>query len=157
MIRYLLIFLLMVGGFFLLSACNAIGNQVITPSPSSVSSSDALSQTARLPEMDTLSFPPTASPVYERVPVCPDTPTSRLIVGERGYVVDDGESLNLREQPGTDQPLISQIPSGASFDVLAGPVCEADYAWYRVRYEQDTGWIAEGDQREYYALPYLPG
>lgn len=90
---------------------------------------------------------------------CPGAPASRLIVHERGIVIDDGESLNLREDPGVENAQIMQLESGSLFYVLAGPECDGDYAWYRVRDDRsgEEGWIAEGEIGEYYARPYLPG
>jgi len=89
--------------------------------------------------------------------ICSDAPQSRLIVLERGQVSDNGEPLNLRAGPGTDFDVLDQLEPLDIFLILDGPVCAETYTWYRVEFEEQVGWIAEGDLREYYAEPYLSG
>lgn len=98
---------------------------------------------------------PTA--VYQPFAGCPGTPPSRLIVLERGQVTPGDETLNLREGPGTDFPVRTRIQPEEFFFVIDGPTCSDGYTWYQIRYRSFEGWIAEGDQEEYYARPYLPG
>jgi uncharacterized protein YgiM (DUF1202 family) len=88
---------------------------------------------------------------------CPGTPAIQLIVQERGQVVDDNESLNMRSTPGTTTPILTRIEAGDIFLVVGGPVCADRYTWFQVRYNGQMGWIAEGDLTEYYVVPYLPG
>lgn len=89
---------------------------------------------------------------------CRGAPRIRLIVQERGQVVEDSaERLNMRDGPGTDYDIITRIEPGETFFVLAGPECADAYAWFRVRYGNREGWLAEGDPQEYYVQPYLPG
>jgi uncharacterized protein YraI len=70
---------------------------------------------------------------------------------------DDPRALRMRAAPGTQHPIVAQIAVGSLFFVLEGPVCGESYAWYRVRYQGEEGWVAEGDGSQYYAEPYLPG
>lgn len=99
---------------------------------------------------------PTVAIVRTPVPsvICAGLPAPRLIVHERAQIVDDGERLNLRASPNTDAPIIDRIASGDVVFVLAGPECGAAYVWFRVRYGNDIGWIAEGERNEYYVRPY---
>jgi len=92
-----------------------------------------------------------------RTPPCAAAPMNRLIVQERGRVTDNGEKLNLRRGPGTDQQIIQRIDPGEIFMVLDGPTCAETYVWYQVDYQGAQGWIAEGDFERYYTEPYLPG
>lgn len=95
--------------------------------------------------------PPTAAPV------CPAAPPNRLILHQRGRVLpDDPRPINLRAEPGTGSAMITSIPIMEVFYVLEGPVCNGDYAWYKIQYGDDEGWIAEGDSSSYYVEPYLP-
>ena len=107
-----------------------------------------------------------ASSAIGSMPTPPPSPTSvcapllpsRLIVYERGRVTDD-EPLpsNLREGPGTAYALVGEIPANGLFFVLEGPKCSQRYLWYRVRYGDLEGWIAEGTTNSYYTELYLPG
>lgn len=92
-----------------------------------------------------------------RIPPCPNAPMTRLIIQERARVTDNGEDLNLRRGPGTDQQIIQRIEPGEIFLVLDGPTCAEEYVWYQINYQGTLGWIAEGDFEQYYTEPYLPG
>ena len=43
-----------------------------------------------------------------------------------------------------------RIPPGGFFNVITGPVCEDDYAWYQVEYNGIIGWTAEAGEDEYW-------
>lgn len=108
--------------------------------------------------------PPTATPFIVPTPppspppTCPGTLRERLIPGERGRVLaDDPRPVNLRAEPGTAAQVRAQIPVEAIFFVLEGPACAGEYAWFRVRYRETEGWLAEGDLTSYYVEPYPPG
>lgn len=86
---------------------------------------------------------------------CPDAPRERLVVGERGHVLpDDPRPVNVRAAAGTENRIVTTIPINGVFMVLDGPVCEDDYSWYKVRYRETEGWLAEGDLTSYYVAPY---
>ncbi len=104
-------------------------------------------------------FGASPTPIQRRDFVCDNAPMTYLIRNERGQVTDtdDEETLNLRSGPGTEYRILEQIEQLEVFFVLDGPVCAEDYAWYRVLYDGQEGWIAEGDFEQYYAEPYLPG
>jgi len=90
---------------------------------------------------------------------CEGSPESFLIVGERGRVTytNDDETLNLRSGPGVDYSILVQIEPLESFFVLDGPQCAGGYTWFQVDYKGRIGWIAEGDENQYYAEPFLTG
>jgi hypothetical protein len=99
----------------------------------------------------------TLTPSFTATPVCPAAPPTRLILKQRGRVLpDDPRPINLRAEPGTGSDLITEITIMEVFYVLEGPVCDGDYAWYKIQYGGDEGWIAEGDFSSYYVEPYLP-
>lgn len=94
---------------------------------------------------------------FARFTGCPDAPTSRLIVQERGQVTPSDETLNLREGPSTDFEIRTRIEPEEFFFVIDGPECSGGYTWFQIRYGRFEGWIAEGDSDGYYVQPYLPG
>jgi serine/threonine protein kinase len=85
---------------------------------------------------------------------CPGALPSRLIPGGRGIVSEfDPLPVNVRSGPSTTLPRVAQIPVRSTFDVLEGPVCAQNMAWYRIRTNSRLeGWIAEGDIA-YFAEP----
>ncbi len=98
------------------------------------------------------------TPAAPLPPACPDAPRTRLILNERGYVLeDDIRPLNVRLGPGTGFRAIDQLEIGSVFAVVDGPRCGGEYAWFRVRAPGLEGWIAEGDASAYFVSPYLPG
>ena len=83
---------------------------------------------------------------------CPGAPPSRLIVGGSGRVTP-GDPNILRDQAGSSRSL-GIIPAGATFSVLAGPLCASNgVAWWQVQYNGLTGWTAEGAGSIYYLAP----
>lgn len=90
---------------------------------------------------------------------CEDTPESFLIISERGQVTqtDDDETLNLRNGPGVNYRIIEQIEQLETFYVLDGPQCSGGYTWFQINYKGRIGWIAEGNEEQYFAEPYLTG
>lgn len=100
----------------------------------------------------------TTSPIPRNTTfACPGAPPTRLIVQERGMVTRNNQRLNLRAGPGTDYDILTSLQPGTLFMVLDGPDCVENYTWFRVRYAQQFGWIAEGDADFYYAEPFFPG
>ncbi len=89
---------------------------------------------------------------------CAGAPRERLIIGERGRVLeDDPRNVNVRRLPGTEHILVTVIPINGLFMVLDGPVCADGFQWYKIHYREATGWIAEGDLTSYYVEPYGTG
>jgi hypothetical protein len=67
--------------------------------------------------------------------------------------VAPGEPNNLRAEATTSSEKIGQIPAGAEFAVLEGPVCADGLAYWRVEYSGQLGWTAEGSGDTYWAEP----
>jgi len=90
---------------------------------------------------------------------CEGVPETFLIIAERGQVTrtDGEETLNLRSGPGTDYDILVQMEPLESFYVVDGVQCNGGYAWFQVNYNGRIGWIAEGDEEQYYAEPHLTG
>jgi hypothetical protein len=83
---------------------------------------------------------------------CPGAPPSRMIPGQPGQVVP-GVGNNLRTEPNTGAERIGLIPGGAFIDVLDGPVCADEYAWWQVSFADLTGWTVEAVGGEYTMEP----
>ena len=148
----------------LLSACStqsnpdSVSSEIPSPLPRmTIVNSATLGATATLDDKPSVTpgdFPTVTPHIF-----CEDTPESQLIIGERGRVTktDDDETLNLRSGPGIDYRILVQIEQLETFFVLDGIQCSDGYAWFQVNYEGRVGWIAEGDEDQYYAEPYLTG
>lgn len=147
----------------LLAACNA-ALPVDTPEPTAANTPRPIMRASVTPSHEPTDSAITSTPFTwptlppSPTPTCPDAPRTRLIVQERGRVLpDDPRPVNMRQQPGTDQPVKALLPVRAVFFVLDGPVCRNGYSWFKIRYDGVEGWIAEGDRASYYVEPYLPG
>jgi len=127
-----------------------------TPIPATSATTTSIRITPDFTDTPILPATETRVPIT-RTPPCDDAPMTRLIIQERGRVTDNGEDLNLRRGPGTDQQIIERIEPGEIFLVLDGPTCSEEYVWYQINYRGTLGWIAEGDFEQYYTEPYLPG
>lgn len=96
---------------------------------------------------------------------CDNVLPSRLRLNSRARVeVDTAPALQLREAPqAPDGEIIRSMSPLDIFYVLEGPRCSGVYAWFRVTYREpdtgliNTGWLAEGNNEEYYVEPYPPG
>jgi len=58
--------------------------------------------------------------------------------------------------PGVNQGLvIDQMLPGESFIIINGPECDPDnfVRWWKVNYNGQLGWTAEGEEEEYYLRP----
>jgi hypothetical protein len=80
---------------------------------------------------------------------------SRLKTGQRGQVAfTDGTPSRLRAKPGTDGEVLTQLSEGTSFDIVGSAYCVDDYRWWQVRLKDGTtGWVAEGNQPDYWLEP----
>lgn len=84
--------------------------------------------------------------------VCPDTPPSRLVVGELAQVTP-GDGNNLRDTPARSGERIGSIPGIGIFAVLDGPICADGFAWWQVDYNGTQGWTVEAVEGEYALEP----
>lgn len=115
------------------------------------------------PVVTASSVPITASPLAvlmspQEIIQCSSAPATRLIVQERGRVSDsNNDTLNLRSGPGISFDILIALNPRDEFTVIEGPVCAGEFAWFRIRFHNTIGWIAEGDNEDYYVEPYLSG
>lgn len=79
-----------------------------------------------------------ASSLSHAQDACPDSPPTRLIVGDYARVLP-GSANNVRDTPSTSGTKVGEIPGEGVFEVLEGPVCAEGYTWYRVQYEDVNG------------------
>lgn len=94
--------------------------------------------------------PPTITPT---VLACNDMLPARLTIGGQGRVTS-GDPSNLRDTPSATGTRIRQIYHAVIFTVLAGPVCdELGRRWWQIRYNDSSGWAAEGDNSSYFLEP----
>ncbi len=85
---------------------------------------------------------------------CGDAPVPQLIVGQNGEVLfTDGSPLNVRDAGSLNGTLVGQIPEGASFVVVEGPVCADDIYWWHIQGGGVDGWAAEGVSGAYFVGP----
>lgn len=151
---------------YAISACNVLDippTPTLTPFPSPTR---VIASVGR-PATATPRFFSTNTPSVSEATAIPPTPTpvcgelaprTRMIVGERGIVLEEDErAVNIREGANTNFDIVGQIEPGEVFYVIEGPVCSERYAWYHIEYGDLDGWIAEGDHTAYFVAPYLPG
>jgi len=94
-------------------------------------------------------------PAAAQTAACADAPAPRLIVGQQGRVTP-GDPNNVRDAAARSGNLIGEIPGGAIFDVLEGPLCADGFNWWRVTYGDLTGWTVEGAGTDYWVEPIAP-
>lgn len=64
--------------------------------------------------------------------------------------------LNLRAAPSSNAEVLQQIPAGLPFLVEGGPSCVDDLVWWYVNVNGQLGYIAEGQDGEYFVEPERP-
>jgi hypothetical protein len=123
-------------------------------------SAPTLRVTVVIQEEPTLTPAVIPSMTPELVAVCEGAPPIQLIINQRGLVLDeDPQLLNIRRTPGTgeDNVVIGRIAINEVFYVLDGPQCVDGYNWFYIRYRTFEGWVAEGDNTNYFVEPFLTG
>lgn len=86
---------------------------------------------------------------------CPGAPPPMLVIGQQGEVTP-GTPNNVRADPARSGEKVGEIPGGARFEVLDGPVCADGFAWWQVDYNGLIGWTVEGSGDDYFVLPVEP-
>lgn len=81
--------------------------------------------------------------------VCPGFMPSRLFPGQQGRVTP-GTPNRMRNMPSTNGEIVGQIPGGATFQILEGPLCGDNTAWWYIEYNGEYGYTAEGVGNEYF-------
>ncbi len=69
------------------------------------------------------------------------TDPPRFSTGDR-VSVSDGP-LNVRSSAGTTNSIVTQVATGATGPVLAGPSSASGYTWFRVQFAAGTGWVVQ--------------
>jgi serine/threonine protein kinase/uncharacterized protein YraI len=122
-----------------------------TPRPSPTPTHTIPAQPVIQPTWTPIPNQPTA--IAANLPNCPGALPSRLVPGTQGFVLEnDPRPINIRQSPSTRANILSAAPIGTVFDVLEGPSCGEDIAWYRINYRGTRGWIAEGTET-YFVVP----
>lgn len=85
---------------------------------------------------------------------CSDSPPTRLTTGMTATVSGD-RIVNIRSAAGTaDTQVLWAVAAGEEFSITSLPQCgAAGLRWYPIRFDQVTGWIAEGQSEEYWIEP----
>lgn len=84
---------------------------------------------------------------------CPGFLPSRLEAGRQARVIPGLGANILRAEASRSSQRLGTIPENAVFDVLAGPTCADNYAWWQVSYNGQTGWTVEGQGDVYWLEP----
>jgi len=79
---------------------------------------------------------------------------SRINVGLEVQVAST--VLNLRAQPSSNAEVLQQVPTGTVFRVDGGPSCVDNFVWWYVNVNGQLGYIAEGQDGEYFVEPERP-
>jgi hypothetical protein len=119
-----------------------------------------LGATVTLPPMGFSPIPPPSPEEFARLMAanaitCDGFMPSRLMINSSGRVTP-GASNNIRQAPSTTGERLGEIPGGAVFLVLDGPVCNEGYAWWFVDYNGILGYTAEGTGTDYFVEPVTP-
>ena len=83
---------------------------------------------------------------------CAGFQPSRLSVG-RFARVTPGDPNRLRSSASTSSIVLGLIPGGTRVDVIGGPVCAQNAAWWQVNYRGMIGWTMEGQGGTYWLEP----
>ena len=86
---------------------------------------------------------------------CPGFLPSRMIVGGSGYVLTPAGDQMLYDAPSFSAAQLGIVAAGGMFEVLEGPQCAEETAWWRVQAGSLTGWLAEGEGDRYWLTPPL--
>lgn len=83
---------------------------------------------------------------------CPNLPPTRLKVGESGRALPDVRN-RLYAIPSASGARTGEVLAGETFNVLAGPLCLSNSAWWQVQYAERLGWLAENVAEAYHVEP----
>lgn len=86
---------------------------------------------------------------------CPGSRVSRLSAGIEARVTAE-LGINFRSRPTAAAERLAIIPDQTIVDVLEGPYCSGDFAWWRIAYSGMEGWTAESFDMTYLLEPFVP-
>jgi hypothetical protein len=93
------------------------------------------------------------SPVAEPAPeACPGFLPSRLAAGGAGFVIRDVRVV-VRREASLRSLRTGVLEPGATFDVMDGPICAGNTAWWLVHSGEVEGWTPEGEGDTYWLEP----
>jgi hypothetical protein len=91
---------------------------------------------------------------------CPGAPALRLRLSTKARIISEGNALNSKpSRPSRDSTSLrlDTIPNKGVFQIIEGPLCAQNVAWWKVDYKGIVGWIGEGEGNEYWAEPVAEG
>jgi hypothetical protein len=106
---------------------------------------DPAAAAARYPNLNyrIYRFPTPDNPLPSIVRTFRPAPVARQFApGDSAIVVADGDSLNLRNGPGLDQGVLTQLEDGSLVTIVAGPVRAFGHTWVQVSSGAGSGWVA---------------
>ena len=84
------------------------------------------------------------------VDACDGAPPSRVNMGDVIRVITQPDPLRVRSAPRTGE-ILTTLTNGTTLPIVGGPNCAGNFTWWQVTLNDGrTGWVAEGDQTEYY-------
>lgn len=85
---------------------------------------------------------------------CPNLLPTRLTVNTTARVTP-GDPNRLRADPTTNGAIVGEIPGGAEFYIINGPICDDanGIVWWQVGYNNLVGWTAESLGDTYFVEP----
>jgi hypothetical protein len=100
---------------------------------------------------------PTVQPLFPPISAsgtCSNLLPTRLTVNTTARVTP-GDPNRLRADPTTEGAIIGEIPGGAEFFILQGPICDDAnrIVWWQVGYNNLIGWTAESQGDSYFVEP----
>jgi hypothetical protein len=85
---------------------------------------------------------------------CPNSPTSRLKVGDTAYVSKEPLISNrVRLEPNREAEILGLAHPGRALKIIEGPTCAEGWVWWKIKAGELEGWTAEGDQERYWLVP----
>ncbi len=93
-------------------------------------------------------------PWYNGATTCPNFLPSRLFQGGWGRVNQvPYNPVPIYNTSSFSGSVIAQIPRYGSFNVITGPYCGDNTAWWQVNYNGYIGWVVEGNGSNYWLEP----
>jgi hypothetical protein len=87
--------------------------------------------------------------------VCKESRPSIFKVGDIAILTEWGSNQRIHDIPDVESP-IGVVQKGQTVEILYGPACRNEMVWWKVRVikTEEEGWIAEGNDKTYWLIPY---